>query len=132
MFIQCMSMSNNTLLNNDGKPDFVINCCSMHRLIYWYSILVFLLSVLTISDISLRSIYSFFALLHSYLHAVLDFGANGDGTTDNVKPFQNSLNAASAGGIGNPSLYRSSIIALSYYIMWIDYCSVCTTRAVCI
>ena len=30
----------------------------------------------------------------------LDFGANGDGATDNVKPFQNSLHAASAGGIG--------------------------------
>ena len=47
---------------------------------------------------------------------MLDFGANGDGTTDNVKLFQNSLNAASAGGIGNSSLYRSSIVALSYYM----------------
>ena len=31
---------------------------------------------------------------------MLDFGANGDGVTDNVKSFQNSLDAASAGGIG--------------------------------
>ena len=35
-----------------------------------------------------------------YFYAVLDFGANGDGVTDNVKSFQNSLNAANAGGIG--------------------------------
>ena len=36
-----------------------------------------------------------------YSYAVLDFGAKGDGAADNVKPFQNSLNAAGAGGIGN-------------------------------
>ena len=41
-------------------------------------------------------------------HAVLDFGANGDGVTDNVKFFQNSLNAASAGGIGKP-------VIITYY-----------------
>ena len=44
-----------------------------------------------------------------FCYAVLDFGANGDGATDNVKPFQNSLHAASAGGIGNSimiNIYR--------------------------
>lgn len=36
----------------------------------------------------------------NHFRAVLDFGASGDGVTDNVKSFQNSLDAASAGGIG--------------------------------
>ncbi len=31
---------------------------------------------------------------------VLDFGAVGDGNSDNLQPFQNALNAAKAGGIG--------------------------------
>ena len=43
-------------------------------------------------------------------HAVLDFGAKGDGVTDNIKFFQNSLDAASAGGIGKPV-----IITCTYY-----------------
>ena len=33
-------------------------------------------------------------------HTVLDFGATGDGVTDNVKSFQSALDAAGAGGIG--------------------------------
>ena len=39
--------------------------------------------------------------LSLFIHVVLDFGASGDGTTDNVNPFQNALNAAKAGGLGN-------------------------------
>ncbi len=31
---------------------------------------------------------------------MLDFGAVGDGNTDNLLPFQNALNAAKTGGIG--------------------------------
>ena len=39
---------------------------------------------------------------------MLNFGAKGDGATDNVKPFQNSLNAAGAGGIGNAIIMLAS------------------------
>ena len=39
---------------------------------------------------------------------MLDFGAKGDGAADNVKPFQNSLNAAGAGGIGNSIIMLAS------------------------
>ena len=46
--------------------------------------------------------------MRSCSYAVLDFGAKGDGATDNVKPFQNSLNAAGAGGIGNATIMLAS------------------------
>ena len=38
--------------------------------------------------------------MHTHTPVVLDFGAVGDGTTDNVQAFQNALNAAVAGGTG--------------------------------
>ena len=46
--------------------------------------------------------YQTYPHIYDFNHscAVLDFGASGDGVTDNVKSFQNSLDAASAGGIG--------------------------------
>ena len=37
---------------------------------------------------------------HAHTPAVLDFGAVGDGTTDNVQAFQTALNAAVTGGTG--------------------------------
>ena len=52
-----------------------------------------------------------------FYYAVLDFGANGDGATDNVKPFQNSLHAASAGGIGNSIMTTVYILIISATII---------------
>ena len=44
---------------------------------------------------------------HTHTLAVLDFGAVGDGTTDNVQAFQNALNAAVAGGTGKTARCNS-------------------------
>ena len=43
---------------------------------------------------------------------MLDFGANGDGATDNMKPFQNYLHAASPGGIGNSIMINIYILII--------------------
>ena len=48
---------------------------------------------------NLKKIVNGSLLIPLYI-AVLDFGAKGDGTTDNIASFQNTLNAASAGGVG--------------------------------
>ena len=52
-------------------------------------------------------------LFFLFLYAVLDFGASGNGATDNVKAFRNSLDATSAGQI------RIIIInAIIYFIVF--------------
>ena len=68
---------------------------------------------MSLSDISMRCR----CVVFFYYYAVFDFGANGDGATDNVKPFQNSLHAASAGGIGNSIMTTVYILIISATII---------------